>query len=140
MFRSALVLLASVLPVFTLASARAAEESVNGNQIAVMLLVDYGRSYGYQVMLAKIQIDRDQAQFERDSKLLKQKEELYRRKRIPEIELEIARLKDTWNRAQLVVSTKSLGFVRAEYEAMAQLAKHVGGGERLSAEALYATF
>lgn len=138
--RRGLLLLAALLVLLGKPYARAAETPVNPNQIAVMLLVDYARSYGYQVMLARVQVDRDQAQFERDSALLKQKEQLYRSRRIPAVEIEIARLKDTWNRAQLVVSTKSLSFVRAEYEAMVQLAQHLGGGERLTAEALYATF
>ena len=112
---------------------------VSNNQIAVMLLVDYARSYGYQSMMAKIQLDRDRAQFERDAQLLKQKEELHRRKSVPLIELEIAQLKDVWNRAQLVVSEKSLAFVQAEYQAMVQLAKHFGGVP-VTTEALYATF
>lgn len=67
---------------------------VSNNQIAVMLLVDYARSYGYQSMMAKIQLDRDRAQFERDAQFLKQKEELHRRKSVPLIELEIAQLKN----------------------------------------------
>lgn len=111
----------------------------SNNQIAVMMLVDYARSYGYQTMMARIQLDRDRAQFERDTKLLKQREELYQRKSIPLIELEIAQLKDVWNRAQLVVSEKSLAFVQAEYQAMVQLAKHFGGVPTTT-EALYATF
>ena len=124
----------------TAVRAQATNQSIaSNNQIAVMLLVDYARSYGYQSMMAKIQIDRDRAQFERDAKLLKQKEELHLRKSIPLIELEIAQLKDTWNRAQLVVSEKSLAFVQAEYQAMVQLAKHFGGVP-ISIEALYATF
>ena len=45
-------------------------------------------------MLAAIQVDVVKAQIERDQALLKQKEELYRKKAIPLIELEIARLKD----------------------------------------------
>jgi hypothetical protein len=121
-------------------SPRALESgAANNHQMAVMLLVDYGRSYGYQTMMAKIQLERDRAEFERDSKLLLQKEELYRRKAIPLIELEIARLKDTWNRAQLVVAEKSLMFVQAEYEATVQLARHFGGVP-VTVEALYATF
>lgn len=112
---------------------------VSNNQIAVLLLVDYARSYGYQTMMARIQMDRDRAQFERDGQLLKQKDELYRRKGIPLIELEIAQLKDVWNRAQLVVSEKSLAFVQAEYQAMVQLAKHFGGVPTTTVS-LYATF
>lgn len=137
----AILILGFVLPLFGSVTAHASDPAlVNNNQIAVMLLVDYARSYGYQSMLAKIQIDRDRAQFERDATLLKQKEELYRRKAIPLVELEIAQLKDTWNKAQLIVSEKSLTFVQAEYQAMVQLAKHVGGGESLTTERLYATF
>lgn len=84
-------------------------------------------------------MDRDRAEFERDATLLKQKQELYRRKVIPLVEFEIAKLKDTWNKAQLVVSEKNLAYVQAEYQAMVQLAKHFGGVP-LTTDALYATF
>lgn len=138
--RNFVLMLGVVLSLPLIWAARAAAEPVVGNnQIAVMLLVDYGRSYGYQTMMARIQIDRDRAQFERDAILLQQKQELYQRKAIPLVELEIVQLKDTWNRAQLVVSEKSLAFVQAEYQAMVQLAKHFGGVP-LTTEALYTTF
>jgi hypothetical protein len=104
-----------------------------------MMFVDYGRSYGYQTMLAKIQIDAVKAELERDEKLLKQKEELFRKNAIPPIELEIAQLKDTWNRKQLIVAEKSLATVAAQFEAMQQMAKHFGGVE-VPVEKLYATF
>jgi hypothetical protein len=121
-------------------TARAAEpQQATDKQVAVLLLVDYARSYGYQVMMARIQLERDRTQFERDAKLFEQKKELHRRKVIPSLELEIAELKDTWNRAQLVVAQKNLDYVQAEYEAMVQLARHFGGSS-VTAEALYATF
>jgi hypothetical protein len=131
--------IAFAVPPLLVAPAPAGEEKITNQQIAVMLLVDYARSYGYQGMIAKIQLDRDRAQFERDAKLLLQKEELYRRKVVPLIELEIAKLKDIWNRAQLVVSEKSLAFVQAEYQATVQLAQHFGGVP-ITVEELYATF
>jgi hypothetical protein len=45
--------------------------------------------------------------------LLERNEELYRKKSIPLIELEVSRLKDAWNRKQLVVAEKNLAFVSA---------------------------
>ena len=122
------------------APAAAQETPVNNNQIAVLMMVDYGRSYGYQTMMARIQLDTDRAELERDRTVLRQKEELYRNKRIPLVELEVAQLKEEWNRRQLIVSEKSLAYVSAEYEAMIQLASHFGGGKLVSAETLYATF
>ncbi|MGY3453611.1 hypothetical protein [Bradyrhizobium sp. USDA 4353] len=131
----------TLVTLLSLVRVAAAQEQapVNDKQIAVMLLVDYGRSYGYQVMMARIQLDRDRAQFERDATLLKQKQELYERKSIPLVELEIAQLKDTWNKAQLVVAEKNLAYVQAEYQAMVQLAKHFGGVPQTT-DAIYATF
>jgi hypothetical protein len=120
--------------------ATAQETPINDKQIAVLMMVDYGRSYGYQTMMARIQLDTDRAELERDRVVLGQKEELFRNNRIPAVEVEIARLKDEWNRRQLVVAEKSLAYVSAEYEAMIQLARHFGGGQPLTAEALYATF
>ena len=122
------------------APAAAQETPVNNNQIAVLMMVDYGCSYGYQTMMARIQLDTDRAELERDRTVLRQKEELYRNKRIPLVELEVAQLKEEWNRRQLIVSEKSLAYVSAEYEAMIQLASHFGGGKLVSAETLYATF
>ena len=113
--------------------------NVTNNQIAVMMLVDYGRNYGYQVMMSRIQQGRDKAQFDKDAALLKQKRALYARKSIPLVELEIAELKDAWNRAQLVVSEKNLAVVQAEYQATVKLAEHFGR-QPITAEDLYATF
>ena len=116
------------------------DEIANHNQIAVLMLVDYARSYGYQTMMARLQLDADKAELARDELLLKQKQDLYKKRRIPLLELEIARLKDTWNRKQLVVSEKSLAFVSAEYEAMSLLAKHFGGGQPITTKRLYEVF
>jgi len=113
--------------------------SISDRQLSVMMFVDYGRSYGYQMILARIQLATIKAELERDKALLKQKEKLARRNAIPPIELEIARLKDTWNRKQLVVAEKNLAYVSAEYDAMRQMAKHFAGVE-VPADALYATF
>lgn len=122
------------------APAAAQQTPVNNHQIAVLMMIDYGRSYGYQTMMARIQVETGRAELARDRTVLLQKEELYRKNRIPLVELEIARLKDEWNRRQLVVSEKSLAYVSAEYEAMIQLARHFGGGQPVSTEALYSTF
>lgn len=112
---------------------------VTDRQIAVMMFVDYGRSYGYQTMMASIQVSAVKAELERDEKLLRQKEELFRKKAIPPIELEIAQLKDIWNRKQLIVAEKSLATVAAQYEAMKKMAQHFGGVDTPVAD-LYATF
>ena len=113
--------------------------AVTDRQIAVMMFLDYGRSYGYQTMLAEIQIDTIKAELERDEALLRQKEELFRRKAIPPIELEIAQLKDTWNRKQLIVAEKGLAAVAAQYEAMKEMAKYFAGGT-VPVNSLYAIF
>jgi hypothetical protein len=112
---------------------------VSDRQVAVMMFVDYGRSYGYQAMLAAIQRDVVKAQIERDQALLKQKQELYRKKAIPLIELEIAELRDFWNRKQLVVAEKGLATVTAQYEAMKEMAKHFGGVD-VPTDTLYGMF
>jgi hypothetical protein len=121
------------------AQSLAARKPVSDRQVAVMIFVDYGRSYGYQSRLAAIQIDVVKAQIERDRTLLKQKEDLHRKKAIPLIELEIARLKDFWNRKQLVVAEKGLATVAAQYGATREMTKHFGGAE-VPTDRLYAMF
>ena len=113
--------------------------AVTDRQLSVMMFVDYGRSYGYQTMMASIQVDSVKAELERDEKILQQKEELFRRKAIAPIELEIAKLKDIWNRKQLIVAEKSLATVAAQYEAMKKMARHFGGVDVPVAD-LYAIF
>lgn len=112
---------------------------VNDRQLAVMMFVDYGRSYGYQVMMARIHLETVKAQLERDQQLLSQKDELRRKRTIPPIELEVAQLKDIWNWKQLIVAEKNLVYVSAEYEAMSQMARHFGG-LNIPLSDLYATF
>ncbi len=116
-----------------------ANAPVTDRQIALMMFVDYGRSYGYQTMLASIQVDAVKADLERDQKLLEQKEALLRKKAIPQIELEIAKLKDSWNRKQLIVAEKSLAVVAAQYKAMTEMAKHFGGVQ-IPVKSLYELF
>ncbi len=137
----AAVALSAAVGTVSVAVAQTPDEAkpVSDRQVAVMMFVDYGRSYGYQSMLAAIQIDVVKAQIARDQALLTQKEELHRKKAIPLVELEIARLKDLWNRKQLVVAEKSLATVSAQYQAMGEMAKHFGG-VNVPADALYATF
>ncbi len=108
-------------------------------QLSVMMFVDQGRSYGYQTMMARIHLDTVNAELERDAAVLERNEELYRKHSIPLIELEISRLKDAWNRKQLVVAEKNLAFVSAEYEAMTLAARHFGRGD-ISTERLYEAF
>ncbi len=112
----------------------------NNNQIAVLLLVDYARTYGFQTMMARLQLEADKAELGRDEILLKQKEVLYNKRQIPLVELELAQLKDTWNRRQVVVSEKNLDFVSAQYEAMSLLAKHFGSGTAIPIKTLYDVF
>jgi hypothetical protein len=116
-----------------------ANAPVSDRQIALMMFVDYGRSYGYQTMMASIQVDAVKADLERDQELLKQKEALVQKKAAPPIELEIAKLKDTWNRKQLIVAEKSLAVVAAQYKAMAEMAKHFGG-EKIPIKSIYDHF
>ena len=130
-------LFAIVITPQSLASDQKAQ--LSDRQLALMMFVDDGRNYGYQTMLAAIQIDTVKAELERDEKLLKQKQELFRKNAIPPIELEIAQLKDTWNRKQLIVAEKSLATVAAQYEAMKEMAKHFAGA-KIPVEALYAIF
>lgn len=133
----AAIVLAAISGTACLASDKNA--AVNDRQLAALFFFDYGRSYGYQLMMARIQLETDRAELERDAIILQQKEELFRKNAIPQIELDVARLKDTWNRKQLIVSEKSVTYIAAEYEAMVQMGKHFAGVE-IPAEALYATF
>lgn len=108
-------------------------------QLSVLMFVDQGRSYGYQTMMARIHLETVKAELERDAALLERNEELYRKNSIRLIELEISRLKDAWNRKQLIVVEKNLDFVSAEYDAMTLAARHFGG-EVVSTERLYEAF
>lgn len=118
---------------------RAEGNQVSTNQLLMLYFTDRGRSFGYQVMMARIQVDTVKAQLARDEALLRQNEELYSRNAIPLIEFQISQLKDAWNRKQLTVAEKSLAYVSAEYEAMSQMAQHFASGN-VSVEDLYATF
>lgn len=112
---------------------------ITDEQVYVMMFVDQGRSYGYQTMMARIQLDKVNAELERDLAILEESERLYEKNVIPLIDLEIAQLKDAWNRKQLIVAEKSLEYVSAEYAAMTQMAQHFAGVP-VSVEMLYATF
>jgi hypothetical protein len=112
---------------------------ITDDQLAVLMFVDQGRSFGYQTMMARIQLDKVKAELERDRVILERNEALHAKGGIPLIELEIAQLKDAWNRKQLVVAEKSLAFVAAEYEIMRLAARHFGG-EGVSVQTLYVTF
>lgn len=112
---------------------------VTDRQLAVMMFVDYGRSYGYQTMLAQIQLDTAKADLERDRQVLKQTEELFRKKAIASFELEIAQLKVTWDEKQLIVAEKNLTAIGAQYEAMKKMAEHFAGVP-IPRDELYAVF
>lgn len=112
---------------------------VTSDQVLRLYFTDSGRSFGYQVMMARIHIDTVMAELARDEALLRQNEGLYERNAIPLIDLQVSQLKDAWNRKQLIVAEKNLVYLGAEYDAMSRMAEHFAGGE-VPAEDLYATF
>ena len=112
---------------------------LSNEQLYVLMFVDQGRSYGYQTMLARIQLDTVKAELERDRAILEQNEELYEKNTIPLIELEVSQLKDAWNRKQLVVAEKNLDYISAQYDAINEMAQHFAGVP-IPVETLYATF
>lgn len=112
---------------------------VTDRQLAVMLFVDYGRSYGYQAMMAQIQVDTIKAELERDRQILKQNEDLFRKNAVSRTELEIAQLKVTWSEKQLIVAEKNLTAIGAQYEAMKKMAEHFGGVD-IPRDELFAVF
>lgn len=124
----------------TLPAAAVAEKpAISSDQLLMLYFTDSGRSFGYQVMMARIQIDTVKAELVRDEALLRQNEELHAKNAIPLIDLQISQLKDAWNRKQLIVAEKNLAYVSAEYEAMSQMAEHFAGAQ-IAVEALYSTF
>jgi hypothetical protein len=120
-------------------SSQAEGTPISSDQVLMLYFTDSGRSFGYQVMIARIQIDTVKADLARDEAVLRQNEELYARNAIPLIELQISQLKDAWNRKQLIVAEKNLVYLSAEYEAMSMMARHFAG-EAVSVEDLYAIF
>lgn len=119
--------------------AEEAKTPLNDAQVLAMMFIDQARSYGYQTMMARIDLDKVQAELERDQTDLENKKKLYANRVVPLIDLEVAQLKDIWNRKQLIVAEKSLAYVSAEYDAMIEMSRHFAGVE-VSLEALYATF
>lgn len=112
---------------------------ISDEQVYVLMFVEQGRSYGYQTMMARIQLDSVNAELQRDQAILEQNEALYEKNAIPLIELQISQLKDAWNRKQLIVAEKSLAYVSAEYAAMTEMAKHFAGIP-ITVESLYTVF
>ncbi len=104
-----------------------------------LYFADSGRSFGYQVMIARIHVDTVKAELARDAAILTQNEELHARNAVPLIDLQVSQLKDAWNRKQLVVAEKNLEFLGAEYAAMTRLSEHYSG-EAVTVEELYAIF
>lgn len=133
--RLAMLLAAACAPL----SARAEGTLLTGDKALMLYFNDAGRSFGYQVMIARIQVDTVRAEIARDAALLVRTETLHRSNAVPLIDVDVARLKDAWNRKQLVVAEKNLEFLMAEYEAMTRLAGHFGGAET-TVEDLYAIF
>jgi hypothetical protein len=118
---------------------QAQDTPLTRDQALTLYFTDSGRSFGYQVMIARIQIETVQAEIARDAALLARSEDLYRSNSVPLIDLQIAQLKDAWNRKQLVVAEKNLEFLTAEYQAMTRLAEFFGGAPA-TVEDLYAIF
>lgn len=135
------LLIAAMLSVALAAPASVFAEgtSVTTDQVLRLYFTDNGRSFGYQVMMARINVDTVKANLARDEALLRQNEGLYERNAIPLIDLQVSQMKDAWNRKQLIVAEKNLVYLASEYEAMSRMAEHFAGGE-VSAEDLYATF
>ena len=100
---------------------------VTSEQIFLMMFVDQGRSIGYQRMLAGIQLDVVQAELERDAAILARNRQLFEKNAIPRIELEIAQLKDAWNRKQLIVAEKTAETIGAQFSAITQIARNFAG-------------
>lgn len=121
------------------AMAQEAEAPISSEQVAVLMFIDQGRAYGFQRMLARIQLDTVQAELKRDRAILAQNEDLYERSAIPLIELEISQLKDAWNRKQLIVAEKNLEAVSAQFDAILEMARHFGGTP-VPVETLYGAF
>jgi hypothetical protein len=100
---------------------------VTDRQLSVMMFVDYGRTYGYQSMLAQIQIDTIKAELERDRQIAVQMEKLSTKDAISQIEYEIAQLKVIWGEKQLKVAEKNSVAVSSQFEAMKKMAKYFAG-------------
>jgi hypothetical protein len=133
--RTALAALTVCLPII----AAAEGTPVTTDQALRLYFTDSGRSFGYQVMMARIQIDTLTAELARDAAILKRNEELFAKNSLSLIDLQVSQLKDAWNRKQMVVAEKNLVYLSAEYEAMTRLSDHFAGKD-VNVEDLYATF
>lgn len=100
---------------------------VTDRQLSVMMFVDYGRTYGYQSMLAQIQIDTIKAELERDRQIAVQMDNLSTKDAISKFESEIAQLKVIWGEKQLKVAEKNSVAVSSQFEAMKKMAIHFAG-------------
>lgn len=127
--------LAFALPV----SAAADGTTATNEQVLRLYFTDSGRSYGYQVMMARIQLDTLKAELERDQSMLTRNEQLYANSAISLLDLQVSQLKDAWNRKQLIVAEKNLVYLSAEYEATSKIAEHFAGG-KVTVDDLYAVF
>lgn len=96
-------------------------------QLSVMMFVDYGRTYGYQSMLAQIQIETIKAELERDRKIAVQMEKLSTKDAVSQMEYEIAQLKVIWGEKQMKVAEKNSVAVSSQFEAMKKMASHFAG-------------
>jgi uncharacterized protein with von Willebrand factor type A (vWA) domain len=132
---AALAALALAFP----AALRAEGTPLSDHQALHLYFADSGRSFGYQVMMARIQLDTIKAELARDEAILRQNEELHARNAVPLIDLRVSQLKDAWNRKQLIVAEKNLEFLSAEYAAMTRLSEHYAG-KTATVEELYAIF
>lgn len=108
-------------------------------QLLLMMFVDQGRTVGYQRLLASIQLDTIKAELERDHAILEQTQKLYDKNAIPLIDLEIAQLKDAWNRKQLIVAEKNADAIAAQFSAITLITEKFMGGS-VTVEEVYAAY
>lgn len=127
------------LVLFLPAVAAAKGTQATNDQVMQLYFTDSGRSYGYQVMMARIQLDALSAELDRDKSMLKRNEQLYANNAISLLDLQVSQLKDAWNRKQMIVAEKNLVYLSAEYEATSKMARHFAG-EPVTVEELYAVF
>ena len=137
-FRIAFIALAATAPPATQALADEAK-LLNDRQVFTLMLIDQGRTLARQELLAQIQLDNVRAELERDRTMLQHKEDKFRHKEISQTEIDIARLKDEWNRRQLFVAEKNVAYFSAERAASSRIAGYFSGAQTSTVD-LYAEF
>lgn len=132
---TALAALTLAFPAFP----RAEGTPLTDPQLLRLYFADSGRSFGYQVMIARIHLDTVRTELARDEAILRRNETLHTRSALALIDLQVSQLKDAWNRKQLIVAEENLEFLSAEYAAMTRISEHYAGAT-VTVEELYAIF